>query len=337
MIPEPAYKLTWNGKDVSADMSQYLLSLTFEDREEGESDSLSFVVDDKDGKWRNEFYPRKGDPVELEIGWSGGEFTYCGEFQIDQIEVYRGVSGSRVTISALSALITAPARTKRCRRYEKITLKRLANSIASDLGMTATGIIDNITLSGISMHKETSLAFLRRVAERYGYIFTIKKKKIIFSKKTNLQENKPIAQFDAGEAFISCTITDATDLDYKEAQHTYWDAKKKKKVSYNHKGKTSTAKDDILHIGGHVADPKQSEEAAKAAWLKANNGSVSAKLEFAYGATNILAGNNIELTRMGKLSGLYHISNTTHQVAPGTGARLSADAFKVGEIDSSLY
>lgn len=336
MIAEPDYKLTWNGKNLTRAMDPYLLSLDFRDREEGESDELNFVLDDKDGLWRNDYYPRKGDPLALELGWKQGELTPCGTFQIDEIEVYRGVSGDKITVRALSAIITAPLRTKGRKRYEKITLKRLADTIAADMGMTATGIVDSITLPGISRHKETPLGFLRRVALRYGYVFSVKSNRIVFTKAGTLQTLAPIGQFDAG-TFRACRITDASDLEYKSAQHTYWDAKSKKKISYNHDGGKSSKKVDILQIGGHVANPQQSELAAKAAWLKANNGSVSGRLEFAYGASSILAGNNIELTRMGKLSGLYHISNTTHSVSYGTGASLSADVFKVGEIDETLY
>ena len=340
MVKQPDYKLKWNGKTLTKEMDEYLISLTFQDREEGESDELQFVLDDKLGLWRNDYYPRKGDPVELELGWVDGEFTPCGSFQIDEIEVYRGIQGDRVAIRALSAIITAPLRTKGRKRYENITLKRLADTIASDMGMTATGIVDKITLPGVSRHKQTPLAFLRVQALKYGYIFTIKSNKIVFTKAGTLQERESIGQFDASQ-FESCRITDATDLEYKSAQHTYWDAKNKKKVSFNHTGKSQltleSLKNDTLHIGGHVANDQQSEQKAKAAWLKANNGSVSGRLEFAYGASSILAGNNIELIRMGKLSGLYHISSTSHSVSYGSGARLSADVFKVGEIAASFY
>lgn len=335
MIFEPDYKVRWNGKDLKKDMSALLLSLDFLDREEGESDELQFVLDDKEGLWRNAYYPRKGDPIELELGWIGGEFTPCGTFQIDECEVYRGTRGNQLTVRALSAIITSPLRTKGRKRYEKITLKRLADTIASDMGMTATGIVDNITLPGISRHKETPLGFLRRVSVEYGYVFTVKSNRIVFTKAGTLQTRASVGSFDAS-TFEHCRITDASDLQYKAAQSTYWDAHKKKKISY----KTADAaarKNDILHVEGYVANDQQAEQKAKAAWLKANNGTVSGRLEFAYGASSILAGNNIELTRLGKLSGLYHISNTSHSVAFGSGARLSADVFKVGEIAESLY
>lgn len=336
MIFEPDYKLTWNGKDLKKDLSAYLLSLNFMDREEGESDELEFVLDDKLGLWRNDYYPRKGDPIELELGWVGGEFTPCGTFQIDEPEVYRGIRGDTLTVRALSAIITSPLRSKGRKRYEKITLKRLAAAVAAEMKMEATGIVDNITLPGVSRHKETALAFLRRVSVQYGYVFTIKSNRIVFTKAGTLQTRASIGRFDASD-FESCRVTDSSDLQYKSAQHDYWDAHKKKKISYKTGDGAASKKNDILFTDGYVANDQQAEQRAKAAWLKANNGTVSGRIEFAYGASSILAGNNIELTRLGKLSGLYHISNTTHSVSPGSGARLSADVFKVGEIAESLY
>ena len=157
----PDYELIWNGKDLSKELSSYLTSLVFTDREEGESDELQFTLDDRDGIWRNEYYPNKGDTVSLKLGWKEGVFDPCGSFQIDEVKVVRSTSGSSVTVKALAALITEPLRTKNSARYENITLKRLASTIASRGGMTVTGITDNITLPGISQRKQTDLSFLK--------------------------------------------------------------------------------------------------------------------------------------------------------------------------------
>ena len=332
----PDYELIWNGKDLSKELSSYLTSLVFTDREEGESDELQFTLDDRDGIWRNEYYPNKGDTVSLKLGWKEGVFDPCGSFQIDEVKVVRSTSGSSVTVKALAALITEPLRTKNSARYENITLKRLASTIASRGGMTVTGITDNITLPGISQRKQTDLSFLKAVAADYGYVFTIKSAKLVFTKSLTLQARASVARLNP-EDFESIEITDATDLTVKAAKHTYWDAEKKRKISYEYQGSAAYTKPDTLKISGYAANPQQSEIKARAAWLKANNGSVTGTLIFAFGVPGILAGNNVEIIGMGKVSGLYHISNTRHSVAFGSGARLTADVFKVGEIPTSLY
>ena len=46
-----AVKLYFKGKDISKDLTKYLLSLSFTDKEEDETDDISISLDDREGKW----------------------------------------------------------------------------------------------------------------------------------------------------------------------------------------------------------------------------------------------------------------------------------------------
>ena len=46
-----AVKLYFKGKDISKDLSKYLLSLSFTDKEEDETDDISISLDDREGEW----------------------------------------------------------------------------------------------------------------------------------------------------------------------------------------------------------------------------------------------------------------------------------------------
>ena len=46
-----AVKLYFKGADISKDLSKYLLSLSFTDKEEDETDDISISLDDREGKW----------------------------------------------------------------------------------------------------------------------------------------------------------------------------------------------------------------------------------------------------------------------------------------------
>jgi len=335
-LRRPTYELTWKGKNAKKTLDPYILDLIFLDREEGESDELEFTLDDKKGLWRNEHYPTKGDTLELKIGWVDGVLDPCGTFQIDEVEVYRGYVGDRVKVKGLSAIITSVLRTKQDFRYENITFKRLATTVAARAGMSVTGITDNITIAGISQHEETSLSFLRRVAYMYGYIFSIKSQKIVFTKVENLQARPVVTRIHPG-LLNQIVITDATDLTFKAARHTYIDPATGKKIQYEHQGSGSSVKQDIWESEGFVENRQQAELRAKANWLRSQNGSVSGTMDFAFGVSGILAGNNIEIVNMGKVSGVYHINSTRHSVSASTGAQLSADVHKVGEVSPSLF
>lgn len=341
MVREPTYKILWKRKgkkelDVTKDLAPFLTRLTFTDKEEGEADELTLTLDDGSGQWRNVDYPNKGDQLTAWIGWVNEELTPIGIFQIDQIKVTQGQSGDFITIQALSIIIDAPIKTKQRKIWSNITLKGLANAVAADSGMTVSGINEDITLPGVSQHKTTGLSFLRGVALQYGYVFTIKNKKLWFIKQGTLQTRKSAGRYDKSY-FVQAETTDATDLEFKNARHTYWDPNKKKKVSTKLQDNEAATRTDVLELDGFVHNEQQSDMKVRAAWLKMNNGSVTGTLDFAIGVSNFLAGNNIELIGRGKHSGLFHISNTTHIVEPGSGARLSGEIFKVGEIDKSLY
>ena len=46
-----AVKLYFKGADISKELSKYLLSLSFTDKEADEADDISITLDDREGKW----------------------------------------------------------------------------------------------------------------------------------------------------------------------------------------------------------------------------------------------------------------------------------------------
>lgn len=338
MIYQPAYELIWNGINLTKDIAPYLTHLAFTDYDESSSDELEFTLDDAKGLWRNDYYPRKGDEVSLNVGWVDGFMDYLGTFQIDQATVSMSGQGNFLIIKALAALITQPLRSKKSARYENTTLRTLVNTIASNLEMNAViqGNVPDVRIAGIAQHKETDLGFLRRVAETYGCIFTVKGKRIIFADREGLIGQSTNTRIHVSQ-LESLEITDATDLNVKTARHTYWDPEKKKKVSYEYQGSAAYVTKDIDEIDGHAENSQQSELMAKAAWLKANNGSVTGTINLNVGVSGVQAGNNIIIEGAGKLSGIYHISGSRHSITKSEGSRLSADVFRVGEISPEFY
>ena len=48
-------KLYFKGADISKELSKYLLSLSFTDKEEDETDDISLSLDDREGKWMAQY------------------------------------------------------------------------------------------------------------------------------------------------------------------------------------------------------------------------------------------------------------------------------------------
>lgn len=80
--------LTFEGVDISADINKYLLSLTYTDNEEDETDDLQVSLDDREGIWLGNWLKADSQPAapenpkEKSDGWKiGDEVTVSGRPQ----------------------------------------------------------------------------------------------------------------------------------------------------------------------------------------------------------------------------------------------------------------
>lgn len=131
--PRPTIKVTYDNVDVTADITNSLVSLTYKDKVTGETDELELQLEDVDGLWRDSWYPKKGATLTAQIGYDGN-MVDCGTFQVDEIEL----SGppDTVSIRAIAAFVSSKMRTKNSKANENVTLKQLAEQIAAKHGLT---------------------------------------------------------------------------------------------------------------------------------------------------------------------------------------------------------
>ena len=61
-------KLYFKGADISKELSKYLLSLSFTDKEEDETDDISLSLDDREGKGRTGIYILYGSRTDSKQG-----------------------------------------------------------------------------------------------------------------------------------------------------------------------------------------------------------------------------------------------------------------------------
>jgi phage protein D len=132
-VPIVTFKVTYNGRDISEDVSRHIISWTYVDNVRGQSDEIELVLEDTDGKWRNEWYPTKGDLMSLQIGLENNLMN-CGDFEIDEIAL-SGVPDV-IHIRALASGITKKMRTKNSKANENKTLRQIAQDICSKHGLT---------------------------------------------------------------------------------------------------------------------------------------------------------------------------------------------------------
>jgi phage protein D len=133
IVPQNNYVVNYAGVNITDDVSRYLSKLKYKDSTKGKADEVEIVIDDSEGRWRNEWYPGKRDRINALIS-SGGPFLDCGNFEIDLIDY--DFAPDTLTIHGLATGVTKDLRTKKYKSHESKSLKQIAQSICDAQSLT---------------------------------------------------------------------------------------------------------------------------------------------------------------------------------------------------------
>lgn len=333
-----AYEVIYRGTNITANVKSDLVELTYIDRVEGEADEVEILLDDTGGKWRvPPWYPDKGSILSVKIGWPG-QMIPCGNFIVDEAVVLGGSDGDRIKIRALSSIVESPLRTERNRSFTKAKFRKIINTVASDAKLTVSGNIEDVTIDYMAQKDETDLAFLHRISEMYGYVFNVKSTKLVFTKKSTLQEEREKFELDR-KGLSNYQITDSTDNTFQSARQKYYDPETGKTIKYEVATPSNfgKVKSDILELIEEAGSQKEAELKTRAALRKALNGAVSGNAQLHEGNVKALAGNNVKIKKIGVNSGVFHISESTHTINRGGGYDTSINVFRVSAATPSDY
>lgn len=100
-----AVKLYFKGTDISKDLSKYLLSLSFTDKEEDETDDISITLDDREGKWIKDWLNTNKTAKTETV-------TTTGEVKVGNIVQFKG---GPVYISSMAAELTVTRGASKCK------------------------------------------------------------------------------------------------------------------------------------------------------------------------------------------------------------------------------
>lgn len=151
-VKSPAINLTYEGKNISKTISEYLVSLVYTDKMEGESDDVQIILEDSKGLWRDPWFPVKGDRFSLQIGYDEVEFD-CGTFIVDEIDYSFGTS-DQITLKGLAASPKKSIRTEKSAAYENQTLRQIALKVAAANGLTLVDGTEQTTTTTVSIATE---------------------------------------------------------------------------------------------------------------------------------------------------------------------------------------
>ena len=136
---KPIFKIEYNQKDITKDISNQVLNIEYTDYEHGQSDEITITFDDTQKLWQSSWIPSKGDSIRVFIGYEGEKLLNCGVFEIDEIEF--ATPPDILTVKALATGITKALRQNNSVAYENKTTSFSVEIIAkSSDAISVTGI-----------------------------------------------------------------------------------------------------------------------------------------------------------------------------------------------------
>lgn len=296
------------GRLVTRDLSKYVLSVAYEDHEEGEADTVDVSLEDSEGRFRGEWYPTKGDTLSLRIGYEGAPLVECGAFEVDEITL--AGPPDVMTIRAVAAGVTQPRRTREGRAYENTTLRDIAAAVAHRAKLELVGTVEPIRIRRVTQIYENDLEFLRRVANEYGYAFAVKGPRLVFFKRADLAGEKPALTLDR-EEITSHSFRDKIMTIVGDTEVSYHDPVTKKVRRATVKDTSRATSGDRLKLNSRAETPEQAQAKAAAAGEAANREATTCEISL-YGDPRIVAGINLTVSGFGALSGRYHVKRSRH-------------------------
>lgn len=332
--------VTYNGKDISESLAQYVLSFSYTDNLTGQVDDISITLEDRAELWEANWMPERGATLDITIctyNWSDlyseEQDLQLGKFEIDELEV--SSAPNVVTIKAVAISISDDSTlrsTLRSHTWENISVQKAANDIAWQNGMKLQWYCDdNPNIDKLEQNDESDLDVLQKICDDAGFALKVTTDTIIifdvekFEKEDvyaeyyhpgttilNIVENQPKpVQTDAllnysfkakiRDVYKKCHVKYAKDKDKSVIESTFIAPDKKEK-----EGAT-------LEVHQQVSSQAEADRLAKKKLREKNceefTGSFASD-----GNMGLCAGETIEMIGFGNFSGKYIITQAKHDI-----------------------
>lgn len=316
-VPHPFFRVWMNGKDITTELTPFLLLVSYTDCEEGEADTLDIRVEDTDGRFLGPRYPSKGSTLAMEFGYDSGPIRKTNLFEIDEVDL--DGPPDVVVIKGISAGVKHAYRTHQGRAYDNTTLAAIAQQVAKRLHLQLIGKIEPIPIRRVTQILENDLTFMTRLAGEYGYAFNVKGTKMIFMKRADLRQAKSNIIIDRKD-ITTYVIKDKIMGIAKTAQVSYFDQSSKRVRKYKVRDTSRATSEMEVKLNSRAESDIQAKAKASAALDRANEAAKQFEMTI-YGNQRVVAGVNFTLTGMGRHNGLYHVVKSRHDFERGGGYR----------------
>jgi len=362
-VLQPSWSLTYTpqtgaGANITSDVTTYVTTIRFRDILEHAASEIEIRMEDRDHFWQGPWLPQRGDTLGLSIGYVGQSLLPCGLFTIDSV-VLDGPPDV-VTMKAVSASITLDMRSRRSAHYENVTLRQIVEQIAQKYNLQlinspptyglvstrvfvehdptleaalkatqtriATGKVQigqDIVLRRVTQKNETDLHFLRRMANLYNYVFTIRGQQMVFMSRPSFELFAPVGVLRKPN-LTKFKFTNKTHDVYRSAQVSYFLPEMKDPIN------VVVAADPLPPVGAVLNLPIRAEsqqdatQKALAALYGHNMHQRTARVT-AFGDPALLSGNNWVFDGFATFDGTYLIEGAEHVMQRRTGYNVELD------------
>jgi phage protein D len=161
---KPTFRILADSQDITAALSDRIISLKVSDRTELHTDTLEIRLDDRAGKIE---LPRKGAELNVVLGYQQKDLVNMGLYTVDEIEL----SGppDTLTIRAKAANMRGTLKEHKTRSWDEITLGDLVATVAAEhqLEPRVGEFLSAIDIPHLDQTEESDLHLLTRLARQY--------------------------------------------------------------------------------------------------------------------------------------------------------------------------
>jgi len=308
MVKKAIFLLEANDKDVTEQLKNNILSISFIDNAGTQSDSIAIKIDG--GEFKR---PNKDDKLKLSFGYENEALFFAGTFNI---QTSTRIRNYLLNITATGVDFSLELKQKKSATFENTTLKSICSTIATAHNLKLKSDFDDCIVENQLQTNESDLNFLTRLADTYNALFSIKNNTLIFIKKNDnnaINKDLPIFEVDASQV-ENLSVKYSNKLFYKSCEAKWHDTKE-------NKAKTVVVGDDkpIFSLTGTFKNEADATIKAQAKLSLVNKGIITGN--FTMTGAEIYAGANLKLinTIHNEDDGIYSIKSVKHNFTPTGG------------------
>ena len=321
------------GKDISEDVSKYLISMDYTDNLSDAADDVTLTLEDRAQLWMEDWFPEgEGNMLDITIHTynritlkDGEAIFHAGKFEIDEVETVG--FPSTVQIKGVSVVGASSLRgTRRNQTWEEISVWKCAADICERNNLSLVwDCAENPNLDHVEQADKSDLAFLLEICKNNGMSLKIMVEQIVIFDDAKYEAQEPIitvykpgvkAELDDKTMplrwLTSYNMRAKTRDTYGSCQVKYQKGKKKEVIegAYTIPGKE---KGRVLFVREQVENTAEAERLAKKKLREANKEEVTGSFS-TIGNTNFAAGTTLLLKNFGKFDGKYLVTKVSHSI-----------------------